>query len=277
MSATLHHRGLIGGALLCSMLLLGLVTNVGHQRPVASAGPLPEQSFPESVVAESAASETGGGRASVPEPERAPEAQGLPRAGEFLARYHGDRWPELEARIRATGLVDLDTPYRFQPWEEVQGEFQAAIAMKAALRAAIMQSKLHWPEVLTPEFVAAEYAPGKQLRRLEQSDLAELEAVVEAKNAAIAALGDDYASQVDRHVQERWARGQGLVAPFTTVGLAQVRGFHSQSHAAHGWAVTITLTWEDYPDMLELDQQLETLRDERDLLVLAHLSTRVRR
>jgi len=206
------------------------------------------------------------------EPEEAPATQS---ARGFLADYYGERWAQVEAAIEASG-ENLDQPYSFHPWEDVALEFERVIPLDEPRRAAVVASQMQWPQELTVSWVAENYPIGRAIV-LSEPDLPELEAAVAATNEELAQLADEWARRIDFYLQERWQSGRYLKAPFTTMGLSQEKGFYSCSHGGYSWALTVTLMREDYPDMVDLEQQAAVLRDERARLVGAFLRARAPR
>src|SRR5207247_451 len=73
----------------------------------ADPGPSPEGRVPLA----------GSGRVAEPASSESSAPAEPTTAGAYLAQYYGDRWPEIEAKIQASGCR-LDVPYHFTPWEE---------------------------------------------------------------------------------------------------------------------------------------------------------------
>jgi hypothetical protein len=208
----------------------------------------------------------------VPAPSGVPLPDGPTTARAFLAAYYGANWPDVEARLEAAGQ-SLDVPYVFTPWEEVMDKFEERIGMSAENTAQLVRDRVRWPEQLTPEYVAQRF----QLREGEQvdeADLVHIEELVAEKHREITALAEHYCDLVDYFVHERFRRGDVVRAPYTTAGLDPTLGFHSQSHGGHGWAVTITLTREQYPEIEPLEDRMLDLAEERDQEVVAYLRQR---
>lgn len=203
------------------------------------------------------------------EPSPAPRPQ---RARDFLAGYYGARWPEIEQRIEAAGQ-DLDQPYSFTPWEDVEAQFEGLVGMSATGRASVVRDQVRWTDELTPEFLRTTFELGDSFA-IEAGDLVAIEALVDARNREIAALAEHYCAMIDAFVRAKWASGDFLRAPYTTAGLSQEMGFHSQSHGGLGWAVTITLTRERYPEVVPVEERMSELVGERDESVLAYLRQR---
>jgi len=196
-------------------------------------------------------------------------------ARDFLAGYYGARWKEVETKIAAAGQ-DLDIPYFFTPWEDVANEFESRIGMSAEGKASLVKSELHWPEVLTPAFVNQSF-PLSESQAIDESDVPPIETLVADVNGRITELAQYFADLIDTLVHEKWRTGDYLRAPYTTAGLSDVRGFHSQSHGGRGWAVTITLTREEYPQVPQIEERISDLIQERDELVAGYLHKRFTR
>jgi len=192
----------------------------------------------------------------------------------FLADYYGASWPEIEARIVASGQADLELPYTFLPWEDVELVFERSIPLDTQERADIVRGQLRWPETLSPEFLAEQFQLEGRPAAVDEAELQDIETLVAAKNQALAELGEFFADRIDFYAQEKWQRGDYLRRPFTTAGLSDVQGFHSQSHGGFGWAVTLTLRREDCPDVVQLEREIQALCRERDGLVLEYLAAR---
>jgi hypothetical protein len=208
--------------------------------------------------------------APVPAPAVAAHAQ---TAGEFLADWHGDRWPAVAQALSASGF-DLDQPYTQRPWEQVAPAFEQRIGLSPAKRAALVRAHGRWPERLDVDFVRASFPAGRGARPVDAADIVAIADLVAPANADIAARAELYGDLLDLHVHERWRTGRYERAPVTTAGLGEQRGFHSESHGGDGWAVTITLKREECPDLMEIEQQIALLCRERDELVMQYLRDR---
>ena len=89
-------------------------------------------------------------------------------------------------------------------------------------------------------------------------------------------LAEHFADLTDTFVKERWRTGNYLKAPYTTAGISEQRGYHSQSHGGRGWAVTITLPRDEYPVIDELESEIFDLEAARSQLVREYLRSRTR-
>jgi hypothetical protein len=205
--------------------------------------------------------------ADVPQTAESPET-----VRQFLSRYHGARWPELEAKLDAAGL-ELDQPYRFTPWEDVRDEFEGRIGMSPEDRRTLVRDQLRWSDELTAESLNSLF-PLPAPNAIEDADVPVIEAIVAEKNTEITELAEYYGGLIDHFVHETWSQGDYVAAPFTTSGLEERRGFHTQCHGGRGWAVSITLTHEDHPEMADLEQRLAALCMERNQLVVEYLRER---
>jgi len=213
MSRPPRHRLLTGAALLSLVALVALTRySRNHRIPAPARSPR----APVYVYAPDDGRRPARAQALPP---------GLPSAAGFLADYYGSRWPEVEARIRAAGSVDLETPYQYRPWSEVAGAFEAVIGIGIETRTALVESKRAWPEPFSEDFLWSEYASGRPRRALTAAERARLQQLVQGPNAEIEALADAFATQLDARIHERWAQGGFLRAPFTTAGLWQGTGF----------------------------------------------------
>jgi hypothetical protein len=192
---------------------------------------------------------------------------------EYLASWHGERWPALEQELAASGL-DLDQPYAQRPWEEVAPAIEGRIGLSPGKRTALARAHARWPEHADLDFVRTRFPALPGARAVDAADLAAIADLVAPANADIAARAELYGDLLDLHVHERWRSGRYLRAPFTTAGLGDARGFHSESHGGDGWAVTITLKHEECPDLVEIEQQIALLCHERDRLVARYLQDR---
>ena len=196
-------------------------------------------------------------------PEEAPPRQ--PTAREYLADYYGGRWTEIEAKMVAAGL-NLDQPYWPRRWEDVEGEFEDRIGLNGEQRLGLMRQQIRWPETLTPEYLNQTFPLPAPLA-LDETDVSAIEVLVAEKNGEIGHLAEYYSGLIDHFVHETWRTGDYVRAPFATAGLSDERGFHSQSHAGGGWAVSITLSREKYPEAAEIEQRMTGLCLERNQLV----------
>ncbi len=260
--------GLVG---MGAALVVALWMDPGRQARVTALGVedgLPGESVASASFSRSEASAVPERTAIAATPEAAPAAQ-PESAREFLSEFYGERWPEIEARIAATGQ-DLDRPYFFTPWEDVAAEFESRIGMNQEAIASLVQNQLHWTEELTPEFVHANFPLGES-QEIDASDVASIADLVADKNRQVTELAEHYGAMIDAYVHEKWRMGDYLHAPFTTEGLNSRRGFHSEAHGGRGWSVAITLTREEYPEFTELEDRMVELVHERSELVVGYL------
>jgi len=197
-----------------------------------------------------------------------------PTAREFLAQYYGERWAEIEPKLTAPGL---DEPYRFTPWESVAPEFARKVGVEPEHRAAMVRDQLRWAEPLDAAWLHERFPLGGWDGTLDEADLVAIQTLVEPLHEELRARAEILADRTELHLQEMWQLGTYQRAPFTTMGLAEARGFHSQSIGGYGWAVTLTLTREAFPDIEPLEKELLGLCEQRDLLVIRYLRERVRR
>lgn len=237
----------------------------GEARPAVGGEPGAPPEVVDARIPASAQDEAGTGSASTEEPRRK-------TAREFLSAYYGERWPELEARIEASGM-SLDVPYDFTPWEDVEQDFSTKVGMSVEDGKGVVRSLLRWPDEVTHDFVRAEFHLGQDAE-LDDSDLVAIESIVVQKNQEIVQLAQYFVDLTDTFIKDRWRTGNFLKSPYTTAGLSDQRGYHSQSHGGRGWAVTITLPREEYPEIDELEGEIFELDVARNELVHDYLRTR---
>ena len=273
---------LIAGAVLGAGVVIALWNGAGRLPgnpvvPSRATRLTPEPALDSFVVPAAMTRESAlaSGPATAPESSLAP-GPAVRTAADFLAGYYGDQWPEIRERIEAAGQVSLDTPYSFTPWEDVELEFLARLDMTEESRASLVRNKLQWPSELDATWLRQEYSLSPERFELTELDVEEIRARVAAKNQEITQRAELFAQKLDFYVHEKWYEGAYVRAPFTTSGLVG-SGFHSQSHAGFGWAATITLTYEEYPDMQDLDREMSLLVDQREGAVADYLRSRIRR
>ncbi|NOT29209.1 MAG: hypothetical protein HOP15_02040 [Planctomycetes bacterium] len=200
-------------------------------------------------------------------------------AREFLRGYYGERWPEIEAKIEASGN-SLDIPYVFTPWEEVAAQFEERIGLSRGLREELVANNIGWPEVLDLEHLDANFpiealdSPLGGPVEFDAADVAAIATLVAEKNVELAALAEHQVALVDEYLHQRWRTGDYIKAPFTTFGVNDRMGFHSQSHGGLGWAISITLTNEECPDVPRLTERIAELKMEREQLIYGYLAER---
>jgi hypothetical protein len=270
--------GVLGTVL---VFLIGLLVGLNsvERSPAASANvDGPASAFgPSSSLASLVTKEAWVPRSSVATAEPLapmPEAPKQQSAREFLADWYGDQWPEIERKMltsRHTRL-DLDIPYFFHPWEEAAAVIEPAITVPDLEGHA--WNKARWPQETTLEFIQSEFKLDKPYA-IDESDLTIIDGLIAAKQSEILGLSIDYFQQVDAILKQRFRTGDVLKAPFTTAGLSDAQGFYSTSSAALGWAVTITLQRDDYPELKAQNELVSRLCEERDVIVTRYLRTKV--
>ncbi len=206
-----------------------------------------------------------------------PPAEPRPQqtAREFLAGYYGAQWPEIEAKIEASGQA-LDIPYVFTPWEDVQSDFEVRVGLNGEQRQSTVRTNMHWSEPLTREFLVATF-PMPEPHEVDETDVPVIASLVAEKNERLAAVAGHFAGLIDERMQGKWRSGDYMRAPFTTFGINDRQGFASQSHGGRGWAIALTLTVEDCPEVPSLQEEMWQLRMERDELVMRYLRDKFKR
>jgi hypothetical protein len=206
-----------------------------------------------------------------------PPAEPRPQqtAREFLAGYYGAQWPEIEAKIEASGQ-GLDIPFVFTPWEDVQSDFEVRVGLSREQRQSTVRTNMHWSEPLTREFLVTTF-PMPEPHEVDETDVPAIASLVAEKNERLAAVAEHFAGVIDQRMQGKWRSGDYVRAPFTTFGINDRLGFASQSHGGRGWAIALTLTVEDCPEVPALQEEMWQLRTERDELVMRYLRDKFKR
>ena len=251
---------------------LGLVLSLRASAPERLGAVAFEAAVPQQELL-AAVSELGYTRVPSPATEAPPPAievpPGMETARAYLARYYGERWPEIEKAMEAS-KAKLDVPFVCSEWDDVAFEFEQALCLKPEEVTAMAQRKLAWPDELTEEWLRKEYQTGRPYQ-LRPDDLPLIEDAVAALNDEIRAKAAQWAELVQSIIQNRWATGDLLRAPYTTQGLSKDVGFWSKSTGGHGWAVTLTLRREDHPDAAALESEIYDLRRRREETVVRYL------
>jgi len=201
------------------------------------------------------------------EPGPAPQA-GTARA--FLAEYHGERWPAIQAAMEKAKLP-LDQPFEYQPWEEVEPAIREQAQLDDSMRRRLENKD--WVSPLTNEWLQKEYALPADLV-LDGAELAELESDLASEMLALQTADKAYADQLDFHLRAAFERGEFVAAPFSTAGLDDEQGFFCKAIASGSWSASFILRDEECPDLVELRGHIRQLENERDRRVQAFLTAR---
>lgn len=231
----------------------------------------------EPVVAAASAEPAGSelGYARRLEPAPVAPGPGATSARSFLAQYHGDAWPEVEARLVAAG-VPLDVPYFAHPWEEAEPEIRAGYRLASHERAGILDQKFGWPAELSVEWVRGEFDTGRPYP-LGEEDLPVLNDLVADLNLELLGKAELYCDLLDAALQERFQRGQYVRQPYSSQGLPAEQGFHATGVAALGWATTMALSREEHPELATLLDEMRALRQARSDRIVRHLHGKIGR
>ena len=177
--------------------------------------------------------------------------------------------PEIEKAMEAS-RAKLDVPFVCSEWDDVAFEFEQAMRLKPEEVSELARGKFAWPDELSEAWLRTEFQTGRSYQ-LRPDDLPLIEDAVAALNDEIRVKAAQWAELVDSIIQNRWATGDYLRAPYTTLGLSKDVGFWSKSTGGHGWAVTLTLRREDHPDAAALESEIYALRRRRDETVVRYL------
>lgn len=205
----------------------------------------------------------GGDRAPVSPPERADSPRKSAR--EVLADYRGSEWPEHEAAILEKGM-DLDQPFEIVPWESAALVLEQHVPLSESAVEGQIVSMLEWPEepsIDELENSISVRVPGEKLDGVVH--------LAEPYNDRIREVAGHWARLLEIHVNDRWLRGDFQKAPFSTFGMPQEQGFYSKVIAGSGWAAVITLTEEECPDMMEVRDEIEQIRQERFAAIVRYV------
>ena len=197
------------------------------------------------------------------------------RARDFLARYHGDAWPEVEARLEAAGVA-LDGPYVFHPWEEAEPIVRAGYRLAPEERAQTLLQKLDWPDELTLDWVRSEFDTGRPYP-LAEEDLPVLRDLVADLNLELLGKAELYCDLLDATIQERFQRGQFVRQPYSSQAVPSSAGFHATAVGALGWGTSMSLTREEHPELAALLDEMRALRQTRRERIVRHLHGKIGR
>ena len=140
--------------------------------------------------------------------ENVPQQSAPPQqtAREFLAKYYGAEWPQIEAEIEAAG-GGLDVPYTFTPWELVEAEFEAQMQPSADLREQEVTSCLDWADPLTVEFLAERFGLPSPCE-FDSSDVFAIDALTAELNQGIRERAEYVGDLVMGEARKKVARGR---------------------------------------------------------------------
>lgn len=179
---------------------------------------------------------------------------------EELSAYWGAKWPDIEREMTKAGL-QLDVPYEGLTWEEASLGFEALLPLNEEEVAAQVRDTIQWPEEVSSDWLRSEYGYSGALSEGKKARIDEL---ARPYREPLVSLGEEIARQIDFVSRLKWQNGDFLKAPYSTIGQAPQVGFHSAAYAGNGWAIAITLTEEDYPDIAGLISKAARMRDARD-------------
>jgi hypothetical protein len=184
---------------------------------------------------------------------------------DILRRYWGDRWPEVEAAMEASGK-ELDVPATLLPWEEARAVLDAQVGLKDGERAAIKRSLMGWPEELTLQWLRASLNTGADAT---EEDLVAIGAMVAEENAALDWRAEEFLYTLHAELRLLWNSDSFLRAPFTTTGhpdkeSQSKRNVYVTSAAGGGWAVGLHLAKDSHPGLTAMQDEIHRLRSSRD-------------
>lgn len=202
-----------------------------------------------------------------PEPQRT--------VAEVLEEYWGEQWPEIRQRLEAAGKR-LDQTFRLAPWEKVEERIHEGLQLPEGMYDSLTtDTYMQWPKELNADWLRSKFSFQGELSIQE---LTEIERIAEPYNADLAQWSKQYAQDLAEIIRHEIALGRFRRAPYTTASLPQRSGpsFYSHGMAADGWAAGMTLSYEDFPELGKLSDQLVGRRRERDGAILTWMAERKR-
>lgn len=196
-----------------------------------------------------------------------------------LAAYWGEDWPRIREQMLTSGKsLDLDAPFDFVPWDEAAPLLEKQIRLEEAQRAGLANAMVLWPEELSTRWLVEE-CPSVRVPAggLTPEELEAIDEVARPHNEQLRVHGEFWADKIEAHLMDQWTSGRIEKAPYSTYGLSKERGFYATAYAGAGWSVVITLKEEEWPDMLELMDEIRDLRELREADIARYVAENVRR
>jgi len=190
-----------------------------------------------------------------------------------LRAYWGQQWEMVEDKLVVEG-IDPSEPFLLAPWESVEARLRAHFLLGPdAFAKETVEFYGEWPATLSFEWLVKNFRVPEGFT---ESDLHVVEEVVAPYNAEIESLAFDYALGVCQALEQKWDSGDFVHVPRSTKlvpwGTEATDNFYAKAMGTGcGWALMMTLSKVDYPDLVVKKERLQQLQIERDRRLAARL------
>lgn len=263
------HFAIVGVAL-ASVVAIVLWTIYGNGEPA----PDPVASTPRSLEDPAAAPAHEAVEVSAPLEEHLREPTAVPPSGR---RVLEDLWGPIPRDIEATlkTEVDLDAPFDFGPWEEAADHFAQTLGdLTQEEFDNTLAGLVGWPTELTPDSLRAAMLIDKNTP-LGEVEMEAIHNLVAEDVATINDLARTYCEGLRTAKRAAWARGDYTKSPMTTRMIPKNAraAFYTTASAHRGWAAKIHLFSDENQDLLQLLEQVEARKGERDRKIRTYVAS----
>jgi len=270
MKALARTQVAIVGAVLTSVIVFVLWTLHGGGRPTLE----PAASSPRSPEDVAPAPRHESVATSVPFKEGPREATAVAPSGRHVLE---DLWGPIPRDIEAIlkTEVDLDAPFVFGPWEDAADHFAQTLGdLTQEEFDNTLAGLVGWPTELTPDSLRAAMLIDKNTP-LGEVEMEAIHNLVAEDVATIHDLARTYCEGLRTAKRAAWARGDYTKSPMTTRMIPKNArdAFYTTASAHNGWAAKIHLFSDENQDLLQLLEQVEGSKGERDRKIRTYVAS----
>ncbi len=198
----------------------------------------------------------------VPVPDRdaiSEEPEGLA----FARSFWGDRWPDVEADLRARGKLRDWPATPDVPWEVAEQEFRERLfPLKAAEREEIVAGNLlQWHGSVDAKWLREVIGVNTAV---DEDKVARIVDIVRRHNDGIEPLAQEWVERLDFEIRAAFRAGRYEHGPFVLPAGEPGPYFWTGGHAHAGWTARMQLSFEDCPGLRDMLLRIRDLTAARN-------------
>ncbi len=195
---------------------------------------------------------------------------------DYLRRYHGAGFSEIEKQLEAEGynLDALVAEGDIAPWEEVEDRIHKMFVGSLDQILMVSKGSIRWPEEINQKYILDHFKIDSE--KLTDADVSMVESIAQDYNKSI--QEDAKAMQMNVHdaLEAVWVERRYDRAPLL---LHSAPPDHNRpfvagtSVAGYGWCVAAAMYRDEYPELNELQKRIDKSLSERNAAIQKYLNS----